>query len=114
MFASGDRSGRQWTDEAMALVLAGGAGSRLGRLTAGQTKAAVPFGGRYRVIDFTLSNCVNSKLRRIAVLTQYKSQSLIRHVHSGWGSCTARSTSTSRFGPRSNATASVGTAVPST
>ena len=80
-----DRSGRQWTDEAIALVLAGGAGSRLGRLTAGQTKAAVPFGGRYRVIDFTLSNCVNSKLRRIAVLTQYKSQSLIRHVHSGWG-----------------------------
>ena len=80
-----DRSGRQWTDEAMALVLAGGAGSRLGRLTAGQTKAAVPFGGRYRAIDFTLSNCVNSQLRRIAVLTQYKSQSLIRHVHSGWG-----------------------------
>jgi glucose-1-phosphate adenylyltransferase len=78
-------SGRQWTDEAMALVLAGGAGSRLGRLTAGQTKAAVPFGGRYRAIDFTLSNCVNSQLRRIAVLTQYKSQSLIRHVHSGWG-----------------------------
>lgn len=69
----------------MALVLAGGAGSRLGRLTAGQTKAAVPFGGRYRAIDFTLSNCVNSQLRRIAVLTQYKSQSLIRHVHSGWG-----------------------------
>jgi glucose-1-phosphate adenylyltransferase len=87
MFASAplDRSGRQWTDEAMALVLAGGAGSRLGRLTAGQTKAAVPFGGRYRAIDFTLSNCVNSQLRRIAVLTQYKSQSLIRHVHSGWG-----------------------------
>ena len=69
----------------MALVLAGGAGSRLGRLTAGQTKAAVPFGGQYRAIDFTLSNCVNSQLRRIAVLTQYKSQSLIRHVHSGWG-----------------------------
>src|SRR6478752_1689011 len=85
MFASGDRSGRQWTREAMALVLAGGAGSRLGGLTAGQTKAAVPFGGRYRAIDFTLSNCVNSQLRRIAVLTQYKSQSLIRHVHSGWG-----------------------------
>jgi glucose-1-phosphate adenylyltransferase len=80
-----DRTSRQWTDEAMALVLAGGAGSRLGRLTAGQTKAAVPFGGRYRAIDFTLSNCVNSQLRRIAVLTQYKSQSLIRHVHSGWG-----------------------------
>jgi len=69
----------------MALVLAGGTGSRLGGLAAGQTKAAVPFGGRYRAIDFTLSNCVNSQLRRIAVLTQYKSQSLIRHVHSGWG-----------------------------
>ena len=87
MFASPplDGSGRQWTDDAMAIVLAGGAGTRLGGLTACQTKAAVPFGGRYRAIDFTLSNCVNSQLRRIAVLTQYKSQSLIRHVHSGWG-----------------------------
>jgi glucose-1-phosphate adenylyltransferase len=79
------QGGRQWTDDALALVLAGGAGSRLGGLTAARTKAAVPFGGRYRAIDFTLSNCVNSQLRRIAVLTQYKSQSLIRHVHSGWG-----------------------------
>jgi len=69
----------------MALVLAGGAGSRLGGLCAARAKAALPFGGRYRAIDFTLSNCVNSQLRRIAVLTQYKSQSLIRHVHSGWG-----------------------------
>jgi glucose-1-phosphate adenylyltransferase len=69
----------------LALVLAGGCGSRLAGLTAWQTKAAVPFGGRYRAIDFTLSNCVNSGLRRIALLTQYKSQSLIGHVHGGWG-----------------------------
>ena len=71
--------------EPLALVLAGGCGSRLAGLTAWQTKAAVPFGGRYRAIDFTLSNCVNSGLRRIALLTQYKSQSLIGHVHGGWG-----------------------------
>jgi glucose-1-phosphate adenylyltransferase len=70
---------------ARAVILAGGEGSRLGVLTEKRAKPAVPFAGKYRIIDFTLSNCVNSQLRRIAVLTQYKSQSLIRHVHSGWG-----------------------------
>ena len=79
------RSDPRFTDGALALVLAGGTGSRLAGLTAGQPKAAVAFGGRYRTIDFTLSNCVNSQLRRIALLTQYKSQPLIRHVMRGWG-----------------------------
>jgi glucose-1-phosphate adenylyltransferase len=69
----------------LALVLAGSRGRALEGLTAWQTKAAVPFGGQYRIVDFVLSNCVNSEIRQIALLTQYKSQSLIRHVHSGWG-----------------------------
>ncbi len=69
----------------LALVLATDRGRALEGLTAWQTKAAVPFGGQYRIVDFVLSNCVNSEIRQIALLTQYKSQSLIRHVHSGWG-----------------------------
>jgi glucose-1-phosphate adenylyltransferase len=69
----------------LALVLANGRGRALEGLTEWQTEAAVPFGGQYRIVDFVLSNCVNSEIRRIALLTQYKSQSLIRHVHSGWG-----------------------------
>jgi glucose-1-phosphate adenylyltransferase len=69
----------------LALVLANGRGKALGGLTAWQTKAALPFGGQHRIVDFVLSNCVNSEIRKIALLTQYKSQSLIRHVHSGWG-----------------------------
>jgi glucose-1-phosphate adenylyltransferase len=69
----------------LALVLANSRGRALEGLTAWQTKAAVPFGGQYRIVDFVLSNCVNSEIRKIALLTQYKSQSLIRHVHSGWG-----------------------------
>jgi glucose-1-phosphate adenylyltransferase len=69
----------------LALVLANGRGRALEGLTAWQTKAAVPFGGQYRIVDFVLSNCVNSEIRSIALLTQYKSQSLIRHVHAGWG-----------------------------
>jgi glucose-1-phosphate adenylyltransferase len=72
-------------ESALALVLAGGSGRRLLDLTASRAKAAIPFAGHYRAIDFPLSNCVNSQIRRIAVLTQYKSQSLIRHVSSGWG-----------------------------
>jgi glucose-1-phosphate adenylyltransferase len=67
------------------LVLAGGAGSRLKGLTKWRAKPAVPFGGKYRIIDFALSNCVNSGLRRIGVLTQYKSHSLIRHMQRAWG-----------------------------
>jgi glucose-1-phosphate adenylyltransferase len=69
----------------LALILANGRGRALEGLTAWQTKAAVPFGGQHRIVDFVLSNCVNSEIRSIALLTQYKSQSLIRHVHAGWG-----------------------------
>jgi len=68
-----------------AVVLAGGRGSRLRQLTERRAKPAVPFGGKYSIIDFTLSNCVNSGIRRIAVLTQYMAQSLIRHIERGWG-----------------------------
>ena len=70
--------------EVLAVVLAGGKGSRLGPLTRDRAKPAVPFGGVYRIIDFTLSNCLNSGLRRILVLTQYKAMSLDRHVTLGW------------------------------
>lgn len=72
------------TRNTLALVLAGGRGSRLGSLTDWRTKPAVHFGGKYRIIDFTLSNCINSRIRRIAVLTQYKSHSLIQHIQQGW------------------------------
>jgi glucose-1-phosphate adenylyltransferase len=68
-----------------ALVLAGGRGSRLRRLTDHRAKPAVPFGGTMRIVDFALANCVNSGLRRIGVLTQYKAQSLIRHIERSWG-----------------------------
>jgi glucose-1-phosphate adenylyltransferase len=67
-----------------AVVLAGGRGERLKQLTDWRAKPDVPFAGRLKIIDFTLSNCVNSGLRRIAVLTQYKAQSLIRHLTQGW------------------------------
>jgi glucose-1-phosphate adenylyltransferase len=70
--------------DTIALILAGGNGTRLGELTRWQCKPAVTFGGHFRNIDFTLSNCVNSGVRRIAVLTQYKAQSLINHIVSGW------------------------------
>ena len=73
------------TKDTLALVLAGGRGTRLGALTRHRVKPAVPFGGKYRLIDFPLSNCVNSGIRRIGVLTQYKSHSLIRHLQQGWG-----------------------------
>lgn len=68
----------------LALVLAGGRGARLMGLTDWRVKPAVHFGGKFRIIDFALSNCINSDIRRIGVLTQYKSQSLIRHIMSGW------------------------------
>ena len=77
------------TRRAMALVLAGGRGSRLGPLTNDRSKPAVYFGGKFRIIDFALSNCLNSNLRRIGVVTQYKSHSLLRHVQRGWGSMRA-------------------------
>ena len=66
------------------MVLAGGKGERLYPLTDQRAKPAVPFGGKYRIIDFTLSNCVNSGLRKVAVLIQYKSHSLDRHIRVGW------------------------------
>ncbi len=69
----------------LALVLAGGRGSRLLDLTAKESKPAVPFGGKYRIVDFPLSNCINSGLRRIGVLTQYKAHTLIHHIQRGWG-----------------------------
>lgn len=69
----------------LALVLAGGRGSRLRNLTDDEAKPAVPFGGKFRIIDFPLSNCVNSGIRRIAVPTQYKAHTLIQHVQRGWG-----------------------------
>ncbi|MDK9722046.1 MAG: glucose-1-phosphate adenylyltransferase [Rhodospirillales bacterium] len=68
----------------MALVLAGGRGSRLKNLTDWRAKPAVPFAGKFRIVDFTLSNCINSGIRRIGVLTQYKAHSLIQHVQRGW------------------------------
>lgn len=72
------------TRNTFAMVLAGGRGSRLFELTDWRAKPAVPFGGKFRIIDFTLSNCVNSGVRRVGVATQYKSQSLIRHLQLGW------------------------------
>lgn len=77
--------GSEITRRTLVIVLAGGAGSRLKGLTLWRAKPAVPFGGKYRIIDFALSNCVNSGLRRISVLTQYKSHSLIRHLQRAWG-----------------------------
>src|SRR3954451_25235508 len=70
--------------DTLAIVLAGGRGTRLHQLTDWRAKPAVPFGGKFRIIDFTLSNCVNSGIKHIGICTQYKSQSLIRHVHQGW------------------------------
>ncbi|PKU26556.1 glucose-1-phosphate adenylyltransferase [Telmatospirillum siberiense] len=69
----------------LALVLAGGRGSRLRDLTDWHAKPAIPFAGKFRIIDFALSNCINSGIRRISVLTQYKAHSLIQHIQRGWG-----------------------------
>lgn len=68
----------------MAMIMAGGRGSRLQELTRWRAKPAVPFGGKFRIVDFVLSNCVNSGIRQIGLLTQYKSHSLIQHVNRGW------------------------------
>jgi len=72
------------TPSVLTVVLAGGKGTRLEPLTRDRAKPAVPFGGLYRIIDFTLSNCINSGLRRVQVLTQFKSRSLDRHIRQGW------------------------------
>lgn len=71
-------------ENVLAILLAGGVGERLHPLTRDTAKPAVPFGGAYRIIDFTLSNCVNSNVRRLFILTQYKSLELIRHIRDGW------------------------------
>lgn len=68
----------------LAIVLAGGRGTRLGALTDWRAKPSLPFGGKFRIVDFTLSNCVNSGIRHIGVCTQYRAQSLIRHLQRGW------------------------------
>ncbi|MCB5187553.1 glucose-1-phosphate adenylyltransferase [Methylobacillus caricis] len=73
------------TKNTVALILAGGRGSRLKDLTNWRAKPAVPFGGKFRIIDFPLSNCMNSGVRRIGVVTQYKAHSLIQHIQRGWG-----------------------------
>ena len=70
--------------DVLTIILAGGRGTRLDPLTRHRAKPAVPFGGLYRIIDFTLSNCLNSGLRRVVVLTQYKARSLDRHIRQGW------------------------------
>lgn len=72
------------TKNSMALILAGGRGSRLKDLTKWRAKPALPFGGKFRIIDFPLSNCINSGIRRIGVVTQYKAHSLIQHIQHGW------------------------------
>lgn len=72
------------TRNTFAIILAGGRGSRLKQLTDFRAKPAVPFAGQFRIIDFTLSNCVNSGIRKIGVVTQYKAHSLIRHIQRGW------------------------------
>ena len=83
MLSSGPMQQRL-TRRALALVLAGGRGSRLRQLTDRRAKPAVFFGGKFRIIDFALSNCLNSGVRRICVLTQYKAHSLLRHLQMGW------------------------------
>ena len=75
----------QLTRSTVAMILAGGRGTRLNKMTDWRAKPAVPFGGKYRIIDFPLSNCMNSGIRRIGILTQYKADALIKHVQLGWG-----------------------------
>ncbi len=83
-----DRSPRfvsRLTRDTLALIMAGGRGSRLKHLTQWRAKPAVPFGGKFRIIDFPISNCINSGIRRIGVLTQYKAHSLLTHIQQAWG-----------------------------
>ncbi|TLS78345.1 glucose-1-phosphate adenylyltransferase [Mariprofundus erugo] len=79
-----ERNISKLTSNTVALVLAGGRGTRLKQLTDWRAKPAVPFGGKFRIIDFPMSNCINSGIRRISVITQYKSHSLQRHLQRGW------------------------------
>jgi glucose-1-phosphate adenylyltransferase len=84
------RTAAQAVRSTVAIVLAGGRGSRLRQLTDWRAKPAVAFGGKFRIIDFTLSNCINSGIRRVNICTQYKAHSLIRHIQKGWGFLDAR------------------------
>ena len=81
---SAERVQQRLAQRAIALVLAGGRGSRLHQLTDRRAKPAVFFGGKFRIVDFVLSNCLNSGIRRIGILTQYKAHSLLRHLQMGW------------------------------
>ena len=81
---SSARIQQRLAQRSIALVLAGGRGSRLKQLTDRRAKPAVFFGGKFRIIDFALSNCLNSGVRRIGVLSQYKAHSLLRHLQMGW------------------------------
>lgn len=83
--ASSGRYVSRLTSGTLAVIMAGGRGERLKALTDHRCKPATPFGGKFRIIDFVLSNCVNSGIRQICLLTQYKAQSLIQHVQRGWG-----------------------------
>src|SRR5882724_4153797 len=82
--ASSGRYVSRLTGGTLAVVMAGGRGERLKGLTINRCKPATPFGGKFRIVDFVLSNCVNSGIRQISILTQYKAQSLIQHVQHGW------------------------------
>jgi glucose-1-phosphate adenylyltransferase len=82
--ASSGRYVSRLTGGTLAVIMAGGRGERLKALTEHRCKPATPFGGKFRIVDFVLSNCVNSGIRQISILTQYKAQSLIQHVERGW------------------------------
>src|SRR3954463_11187977 len=82
--ASSGRYVSRLTGGTLAIVMAGGGGERLKALTLHRCKPATPFGGKFRIVDFVLSNCVNSGIRKILLTTQYKGQSLIQHVQRGW------------------------------
>jgi hypothetical protein len=109
------QSPHQLVRRSVALVLAGGRGARLKQLTDLRAKPAVYFGGKFRIIDFALSNCVNSGIRRIGVVTQYKSHSLLRHIQRGWSFLRAELNETVDLLPaQQRVTRSIGTAAPPT
>jgi len=85
MIDTGPRYVSKLTRNTYAIILAGGRGSRLHELTGWRAKPALFFGGKFRIIDFPLSNCINSGVRRVGVVTQYKAHSLIKHLVRGWG-----------------------------
>ncbi|HKE45297.1 MAG TPA: sugar phosphate nucleotidyltransferase, partial [Steroidobacteraceae bacterium] len=83
--ASSGRYVSRLTSGTLAVIMAGGRGERLKALTDHRCKPATPFGGKFRIIDFVLSNCVNSGIRRVSIMTQYKAHSLVQHIQRGWG-----------------------------